>query len=168
MSWTWSFSPIVFVPFESSGIGFSPLSIFRCAKMFYINQRDQPRAVTPSAPPSTTPAKTTEMLGSITWICYTITIFADYDIIIIIIILLPCHFFSLKEIQQRDGEGVLSPVPYPQALLPSLIKNDSEEESEQRGLIFTWERQRVASSKTFLATDFSSSLTLQPQRAESV
>lgn len=70
--------------------------------------------------------------------------------------------------QQRDGEGVLSPVPYPQALLPSLIKNDSEEESEQRGLIFTWERQRVTSSKTFLATDSSSSLSLQPQQAASV
>lgn len=144
------FLPLSFVPFESSGIGFSPLSIFRCAEMFYINHRAQPRDVTPSSPPSTAPAETGNVLCLITWIWCTTVIFADYDFFYYYYYSsLPFFFFfSLKEIQQRDGEGVLSPVPYPQAPLPSLIKNDSEE-SERRGLIFTWERQRGASSKTF-------------------
>lgn len=46
-------------------------------------------------------SKNYEMLRLITWICCTITIFADHDFF-------PAIFFPLKEIQYKDGEGVLS------------------------------------------------------------
>lgn len=68
--------------------------------MFYINCRPILRC-NPLIPVVHNASENYEMLWLITWIYCTITIFADHDFF-------PAIFFPLKEIQYKDGEGILS------------------------------------------------------------
>lgn len=86
--------------------------------------------------------------------------------LLITIFSLPFFFFflPLKKIQCRDREGVLSPVPYLQAFLPSLIKNDSRE-GKRKVLIFA-SRSRVQPPLNPFSDGFRRSFcTPQPRRA---